>query len=156
MKILFLDIDGVLNFGGCKDRAPSGCIGISDEKLSLLKEIVSKTNAKIVLVSTWKFGWEKTNKADMVVDCIYMEEKFKEHGLSIYDKTYDRGFNRGQGIRDYLFDTEDFIDSWIVIDDEVFVDYKENQVIDRLVKTSFYNDGLLECHVKEAIKKLEV
>ena len=154
MKIVFLDIDGVLNFGGCTERAPSGCIGILDDKLILLKRIIDETNAKIVLVSTWKFGWEKDNKNDMVLDCVYMAEKFAQHGLYIYDKTYDRGFNRGQGITEYLFNTEDVVESWIVIDDEVFVDYEENGVMDRLIKTCFGNDGLLEHHVEEAIKKL--
>ena len=52
VRIIFLDIDGVLNYGGCPDRAPSHCMGIANEKLLLLKQIVDATNAKIVLVST--------------------------------------------------------------------------------------------------------
>lgn len=32
MKIIFLDIDGVLNYRGCKAHSASGCLGIADEK----------------------------------------------------------------------------------------------------------------------------
>lgn len=156
VKIIFLDIDGVLNYGGCPDRAPSNCIGIADEKLSLLKQIVDVTNAKIVLISTWKFGWEKIEKDKMLKDCVYMDQQFANHGLTIYDATYDRGWNRGYGIINYINMSEDYIDSWIVIDDEVFVDYEENGILPKLIKTSFYNDGLKEEHVIKAIKMLSV
>ena len=62
MKIIFLDIDGVLNYRGCKSKSPSGCYGIEQDKVKLLKNIVEQTNAKLVLTSTWKTDWYKTNR----------------------------------------------------------------------------------------------
>ena len=155
IKIIFLDIDGVLNYGRCPERAPSGCIGIDDEKIKLLKEIVDATQAKIVLVSTWKFGWEKDNKSKMLKDCIYMDQKFAGHGLEIYDKTYDHGFDRGHGIIEYLFNTYDYVEKWIVIDDEEFTDYKEYNILPFLIKTGF-DEGITEKHVAGAIMALNV
>ena len=46
MKIIFLDIDGVLNYNGSQ---------IIDEVcLSNLRYIVKETDARIVIISTWK------------------------------------------------------------------------------------------------------
>lgn len=61
MKIIFLDIDGVLNTNS--DR------NISDEKLIFLSELVSKTGAEIVLSSSWRNWWNhpKLNTTDSFI-----------------------------------------------------------------------------------------
>ena len=100
-----------------------------------------------------KHIWEKHDKIAMDDDAVYMDEKFEECGLSIYDKTYDRGFNRGYGIMEYINRTDDVIDSWIVIDDEVFADYQIYNIFPNLIKTLF-DGGIEEYHVKIAIEKL--
>lgn len=46
MKIIFLDIDGVLNYQG-SNLIDEGC-------LNNLRNIIKQTGAKIVLISTWK------------------------------------------------------------------------------------------------------
>ena len=57
-KIVFLDVDGVLNSITTKDRC-GPYVGIDDKKVSNLKDIIDATSAKIVLVSSWKEGWKK-------------------------------------------------------------------------------------------------
>jgi hypothetical protein len=52
MKLLFLDIDGVLN---SHDQHPNGYCGIHPEKVMLLNGIVEKTNCKIVISSAWRY-----------------------------------------------------------------------------------------------------
>lgn len=52
MKIVFLDVDGVLNNCYTKERTSSNTIFVEDKKLEILKRIIDKTNAKIVLSST--------------------------------------------------------------------------------------------------------
>ena len=49
MKVIFLDIDGVLNTNSDKE--------ISNDKLKLLSELVSKTGADVVLSSSWRNWW---------------------------------------------------------------------------------------------------
>ena len=45
MKLIFLDVDGVLNYSGCKARSATGCLGIDDEKVKLLRQIIDQTGA---------------------------------------------------------------------------------------------------------------
>ncbi|MFR1854625.1 MAG: HAD domain-containing protein, partial [Beduini sp.] len=56
MKIIILDIDGVLNCEYCKIKI-DGVHFVMDEKIILLKQLVDRTGAKIVLSSTWRYGW---------------------------------------------------------------------------------------------------
>jgi hypothetical protein len=54
-KLIFLDIDGVLN--NANSSVFELCV-IEDELVNLLKEIVDKTGAKIVLSTTWRYTKE--------------------------------------------------------------------------------------------------
>ena len=45
MKVIFLDIDGVLNDKYCRARAPSGCKGAVDAKLKLYPFMIKQRRA---------------------------------------------------------------------------------------------------------------
>ena len=154
MRIIFLDIDGVLNCQSSKSRC-SGFIGIDDKKVKALREIVEQTGAKIVLCSSWKTHWERTEKDAQNELANYLDRKMKRERLRVLDKTSDDGSDRGHGIRRYLSD-KPHITSWCVIDDEIFEDYEECSIMNHLVKTSFYDDnGGLQCgHIEKAVEIL--
>ena len=63
MKIIFLDIDGVLN---CRNSKSScfGIMGVDNIKVEVLKSIVDKSGAKIVLISSWRIGWKRVFKGE--------------------------------------------------------------------------------------------
>ena len=151
MKIIFLDVDGVLNSIDSEDHL-HGFIGLDYSGIKLLKEIVDATEAKIVLVSTWKLAWHKDNKSRQDSLAAYLDQRLAEEGLVIMDKTGGSIAERGHGIIDWL--SEHPTDSWIVLDDEIFEDYEECGIMPHLVKTSFYNGGLKEKHVEMAIEML--
>lgn len=137
MKIIFLDIDGVLNadcdFGGrskpnpfVTDNYGRQYAGICITHLKVLKEIVDRTEAKIVLTSTWKNDYANylgnhNNKIGK-----YLHNKFRKAGLSIYDTTCKYNFteheNRGYEIQCYLEDHPN-IENYIIIDDICFKDF---------------------------------
>ena len=152
MKVIFLDVDGVLNEAFSKSRCPTGCIGVDDDKVELLKQIIDATEAKIVLTSTWKRTWSR-NKDDCGRDALYLNNKLAKSGLKIADKTIDDSFDRGEGIANWL-KAHPMFDTWIVLDDDIFSDYEQYGIIPRLVNTNFYTGGLTDKHVKEAIKLL--
>ena len=163
MKIIFLDIDGVLN---CQNflinryqeviKFNSNCnikneklkhtkiqlMDIDYKKLRLLKEIIDITNSKIVIISSWK----------SLVTFSYIKQILIALGIPIIDVTNDNLFNRGEGIKRYLLENE--ITNYIIIDDEIFDDYDEI-LLSRLIKTNFYEEGLTEEHKNKAIKLLK-
>lgn len=67
MSAIFLDIDGVLNNNYTKERSPSGFISIDGTSMPLLKELVDKSHAAIILSSSWRFddsAWDEEINAD--------------------------------------------------------------------------------------------
>ena len=65
MKVIFLDIDGVLNCQSSKSSC-HGMVGIDNDKVKRLKEIVKATGAKMVLISTWKTDWQKEKETEHI------------------------------------------------------------------------------------------
>lgn len=151
MKVIFLDIDGVLNCSETTARSVYGAIGIDDEKVKNLAHIVEQTGAEIVLTSTWGMWWSKNDSLHDPEGC-YMVEKLSAYGLHIYDKV-SYFWDRGEAIVTWLLEHPDVKD-WIAIDDDMFPDFKANGIIPHLVRTNFYKGGLLERHVKKAVTLL--
>lgn len=52
--VLFLDVDGVLNKVGTRERSPHGTYGIEPGMVKILRDIVAATDCKIVVSSTWR------------------------------------------------------------------------------------------------------
>lgn len=150
-KIIFLDIDGVLNDATTDEYTPAGFMGIDGYKVKLLRQIVEATGASIILTSTWKTEWSKY-KEFLARDGAYLNSMLAEEGLRILDKTTDQVINRGAGIMRWL-NEHPGIESWVVVDDDVFPDFKEQGILPHLVKTSFYL-GLTQEHVEQCIKIL--
>lgn len=150
MKIIFLDIDGVLNSIDSEDHFHC-FIGLDYSGIKLLREIVDVTGAEIVLVSTWKLSWSKDGSRSDSLGA-YLDARLAEEGLTIMDKTGGTMNNRGHGIIDWL--SEHPTESWIALDDEIFEDYEECGIMPHLVKTSFYDGGLKKKHVEMAINLL--
>ena len=163
MNIIFLDIDGVLNsLNYFIERHPKVLelysnqnydssdelklqrvmLDINMEKLELLREIIESTDAKVVVISSWK----------SLGIFPYVKEKLIKYGIPIIDTTKNDHGNRGEGIKNYIKNHN--IENYIVIDDEIFQDYDE-EILGKLVKTSFYENGLEEKHKVKAIQLLK-
>lgn len=155
-RIVFLDIDGVLNtpksVAKCID-----CICIDDDKLQLLKEIIDATGSKIVLISTWKESWERLPSRKHLQDDFanYLDKKFKAAGFSVFDKTLDYldgglFLSRGEGIVEYIKRTKPI--SFVILDDIKF-DYNECGLTENFIKIKS-RQGLQNIHVQKAIEIL--
>lgn len=158
IKILFLDIDGVLNTEYSESRC-DGYIGIDGDKVHRLAQIVSATGAKIVLSSTWRLGYTRYSQK-LPHHMNYLKRKLRKEGLSIYSVTPDlsrHGDARGKEINTWLEDHKnENIVSWVVLDDEWFYDFGLYNINDHLVDTNYYvpNGGLTDKDVKKAIQIL--
>lgn len=140
-KVIFLDIDGVLNDHTILD---SGCCGIDREKASFLNYIIRKTGARLIITSAWRY----------MVLCDAMTAHgfsylLRTHGI---DATID-GFTtldesictREAQIKEYLRNAIN-IDKYVIIDDL-------NLDIDNFVKIDG-NIGLTLNDVEKAISIL--
>ena len=153
MNIVFLDVDGVLNYDGCQENFNGFC-GVVDDRVELLARIVKGANAQIVLVSSWKGLWNEPGpNTQMNPLAKYLVEKLAKQGLHIADRTDDKGSDRGKGINRWIRRVPKQVTSWIVLDDEVFPDYEDEGIMPHLVKTES-STGLQEEHVEQALKLL--
>ena len=162
MKVLFLDIDGVLNadddFGGRSRPNPmiDGYCGVSMAKARRLAKIIGATGAVVVLVSSWKYDYDDylTTRDNNVGK--YLRNKLRKAGVSIYDTTtrFDTacGEARGHEIRSWLEEHPE-VERWALLDDEVFRDYDKCDIICHMVKTE-EPTGLDDVAMAKAISML--
>ena len=159
-KIIFLDIDGVLNSDEYFEtlRSESKKLDDIDEnKVKLLKEIVDRTRAEIVLSSTWR-GLKHDNIETCNKMYQYLIDTLNKYELSIVSETPILNHRRPKEIKTWIF--ENIRDDEIVfisLDDDFHKEqYKEYGIEDCLIKTSFYgeNGGLQREHVEQAVRIL--
>lgn len=107
MKIIFLDIDGVLNTNSDRE--------ISDDKLKLLSELVSKTGADVVLSSSWRYGWNQPRLNQPGTRIYRLKQLLKNNGIVI-KYTIGLDLTKSIQIKNYL--NTNMISNYIVLDDE--------------------------------------
>lgn len=149
MKIIFLDFDGVISTYEERWR-------FDMKKLELLKEIVDKTDAKIVVSSSWKLGF---TEVDDFIKCFYNKPRNKDlknvtifdwFANSIYDITDNKGPWRGYEIQRWIDKHNEEIESYVILDDDS--DFNDNQLFN-FVQTDGY-EGITSREVKLCIKIL--
>lgn len=152
MKVIFLDVDGVLNFLGTTASSPGGWVGIASPSVKVLRDIVKETGAYLVLSSTWRRNWSK-NEEECSEDGKYLNRRLNRYGLHIIDKTIEEDEDlRGAAIKEWL-NRHPHVESWIVLDDNVFIDFKTEGIMPHLILTDG-RMGLTASDAKECIRKL--
>lgn len=140
MRVIFLDVDGVLN--SLRDRFSTELV--SEYHFDFLKELVDATDAKIVLSSSWRIGFNAMSQPEK-----NLLAKLESWGLEIYDFTPIMTGSRGDEIREWLAINP--VDSFVILDDESDMEeFRETN----LVQTNM-NVGLQESDVLKAIKILK-
>lgn len=149
MKIVFLDIDGVLNSepwlrkDGNGKNFPFG--HLDPTAISLLGDIVGTTESQIVISSSWRklFRWQDLAKL--------LEERGFKYPESIIGQTIrmsQRGWQRGYEIDDWV--RANHPHKYIILDDDSdMLDFQKSHFIHTSFKT-----GLTAEHAHEAILKL--
>ena len=149
-KVVFLDIDGVLNNKDTNEFTPEGFIGIDDGLLDRYAGFIHETGAKTVLVSSWKDEWSRFTP-DCKEDGIYLDRKFRQKGIFIKDKTdesekgsFYRGYAIGQFLQKYPM-----ISDFVILDDDEF-DYADCPFLSgHIVHIDSY-DGLTQENIIQA------
>lgn len=152
MKIIFLDVDGVLNsvqyYTDHEDDMEEN--PIDPECVRRVHEIVAATDARIVLTSSWRTEWSR-EAGQMGELCRKMVDLMAEYHMEIYDKTgRDKNGERGQEIKDWLQQAPEKVESFVILDDSDFW-WKKHGLDDRWVRTDFCDGGLKDGDVPKAI-----
>lgn len=145
MKIIFLDIDGVLNSRKSLNQLNSLWV-LSPDNIYQLNRIIEATDAKIVISSSWRYCKEITSELES-----YLNNDCKING-EIIGRTPVVGFNRRRGLEIATWLEEwqgEIIDRFVILDDGSDME----PFMERLCQTSF-EVGLTEQDADKAIKML--
>lgn len=157
-KYIFLDVDGVLNGQHSFNET---CL--YPFYLNNLKELINKTNAKIILSSSWRnFLHKENNKYVPNKEGGYGDKlikAFDELNLEIHDTT-ELGYStkkRGFQIKEWLDNYADKEYKYIILDDD---DDMLTEQFEYFIKTKFNgksikDEGLNENILNKAILLLE-
>lgn len=182
MRVLFLDIDGVLN-GYNKwtyllidiskflhiptnfMRKRLNIFGIRETYVRRLAKIVKSTDAKVVMSSSWRNGYWYTPYEEKTGDRKKLHDLLVKYGIEVIDITPTLCGKREDEINQWLNNTNLNVKSFVILDDESFdiqsfvgkqlvktSSVKEGQMIQGLARE---NTGLKRKHVKKAIKILK-
>ena len=100
MKVIFFNVDNVLNFEGSDAIAPSGKMGLAESRVKEFKKIVNETGARIVLMGAWKKDWN-FDDSKCTPDGMYLNKKLDRKGLHILDKT-NEDLTDEEGVNDWI------------------------------------------------------
>ena len=144
-RIIFLDVDGVLNNGTwAMEMYDQGVRVYHDDllhepSLAQLRRIIDETGAVIVVSSSWR---------QVPTAYVHLREWLEKYGMEIFDKTPYVGGMRGDDITAW-FNRNPGIYEYVILDDEDDM----NGHMEHLVQTDF-DDGLTAEKADECIRRL--
>ncbi len=143
MKVIFLDVDGVLNYADCWFRPENknkGKFIWDDDCIKRVNRIVKETGAKIVLSSDWRLYDEYY---DAVLNKMNIEGEIIDVTPSLMNLA------RGIEIQAWL-DEHPEVTNFVILDDRDDMAH----LMHKLVQTSFEIDGLTDKLAVQAIEML--
>ena len=143
-KVVFLDIDGVLNsnfWNESHQREISDGTLIDESKIKLLCKLIKKTNAKIILHSGWKY-WFDSNLKPLRKEAENLKFLLEKEGLTIAGVTPDHATEEIRKTKKFSLVKADEIlawlkqhkevDRWVVLDD---LDLHNAEIAKHQIKT---------------------
>ena len=164
-KIIFLDVDGILTYTGYKNKNTAN---IDPEKVKMLAYICEHTNAKIVIISSWRNSdiytilrnvlttynvpvlGDAPNIPGELLNC-NTTKPLSLNEIGNYKTKYGTG--RGAEVHKYI--TDNHITQFVILDDEDH-DWSDYHLEQHWLQPTFYstNGGIQPEHVTKAISIL--
>lgn len=168
MKIIFLDVDGELTYSDYENEETAN---IDIEKVKLLKEICDKTDAKVVISSSWRGSDSYTpriyyvlidiltsNGIEVLGDTPHLPTEFEDNvpnsiSLATLEDLPDLKIKYGTGraaeIQKWIGEHD--VDNFVILDDEDF-DWSDYGYDTHWIQPTWFGDGGLKReHVDMAI-----
>lgn len=127
-KVLFLDVDGVLNYYNPNiDHYDNSWI--CQDRLKLLAQIINKTGAKIVVSSTWRLYPKHLS---------ILESHLRTLNLKITGVTkLISGAERAEEIEEWI--TQNDVEKFVIVDDDLGARINNESFF-----LTYYNEGLTQ------------
>lgn len=106
MKVLFLDIDGVLVTSNCEWNSHRKCHELNPNCVAQLKRVIAETGCTIVVSSSWRKRGER-----------WITQFLNKFGIVVHDITGDSN-TRGNEILEWVANNP--VTKFIAVDDDVF------------------------------------
>ena len=113
MKVIFLDIDGVLNSVGFRPENPQGVRDwLAEENVRVLRGLVESTGAVIVLTTSWRLT---TSVADIASALLETGAELEVVGVT---PSLAPGSSRAAEIQQWLQSATSTVEAWVALDDD--------------------------------------
>jgi hypothetical protein len=149
-KVIFLDIDGVLNSGAYIKRLDGAFDDpihqIDPEAVVRLNRITDATGAVIVVSSTWRLAFRHSADPLRQLQGCLAAYKITAPVIGLTPDKQSIRNRRGKEIQSYIDDHYNEIEKFVIIDD----DSDMGRLLPHLIKTLF-EDGLQDSHVETII-----
>lgn len=147
-KYIFLDIDGVLNSEhtsneSCENMDQKMASIISDQLVKNLSYLVEKTDAKIILSSSWRIYFNENTKKSNNLFALILLASLDKHNLELHDMIpFVKGqFSSERGLEIKTYIDKHNIEDYVVIDDEEFSDFSTHLDMSRFIQTTFGDEN---------------
>ncbi len=152
MKIIFLDIDGVLNSDAWFTKLSENKMiyfsvvrDLDKDAVKILNRIIKESGAKIVISSSWRLMFTLDEIKTVLKDNGF---EFVNEIIDITPKRHTFPSRRGNEIQEWIT-VNQFKGPFVIIDDDGDMEH----LMDRLVQTS-WSHGLKEEHIPKCLKLL--
>lgn len=152
MKVIFLDVDGVLNNFHTRTVTSDGWCFVDGFLIERLRTLVKASGAKVILSSTWRDGWNREDESQNELCFIELRDALREHDIEIFDALpLPLRTRRSIAIREFFDNWKgEPIEEFVILDDWNDVGEFSNHLV--LVNPTF---GLTNNDVAAALKILK-
>lgn len=114
IKVIFLDIDGVLNSRRTERTTKNGFTFVGMRHVKNLKKIITATEAKVVLSSDWRYDRDDPKHNS---DFLELRDELRKYGIEFYGFTPELlSAHRGAEIDAWLTEHPE-VENFVILDD---------------------------------------
>lgn len=146
IKVVFLDVDGVLNSSKTTRKTSGGYRFVSSRKIRSLRHILNETGAKVVLSSDWRYDRDdpRYNR-----DFLELKKELLKYGIQFYDFTPEiSSAHRGMEIDLWLKDHSE-VSNFVILDDRTDIEPNKDHWVQTVMSR-----GLGAAEAEDAIRIL--
>lgn len=131
IKVIFLDVDGVLNSDRTVRKTQSGYTFVDNRQMKNLKHIINMTGAKVVLSSDWRYDRDDPRYNG---DYLELEAELLKYGVRLYGFTPELpSCHRGMEIDCWLKEHSE-VGDFVILDDRTDIEPNKDHWVQTVMR----------------------